>query len=210
MKLIESLIEKHPDLNACAPMILETYEILRECFSDGGKVLVCGNGGSAADSEHIVSELMKGFMLRRPLPESTRKRLLETCPENGRYLAGHLQGALPAISLVSQTSLITAYANDVAADMIFAQQVSGYGKTGDVVIGLSTSGNSPDVVHALQVGRALGLRTISFTGPGGEAVRPYSDVEIRVPAKEPPAIQEQHESIYHALCGMLEEEFFSQ
>jgi D-sedoheptulose 7-phosphate isomerase len=163
--------------------------------------------GSAADCEHIVGELMKGFLSPRPLPEEMKERLRTAIPDNGAYLADHLQGALAAISLASQTSLITACANDIAADMVFAQQVYGYGVVGDVVMGISTSGNARNVLHALQVGKALGLRTVGLTGKSGGLMRAACDVTICVPYDLTPEIQERHLPIYHALCVMLEEAF---
>ena len=208
MNVIETLIEKYPDLEAGMPAVIDAFDLLRDAYQQKGKLLVCGNGGSAADSEHIVGELMKGFMLRRPVSETTRKALIEAFPANGMYLADHLQGALPAISLVSQTSLISAFANDVAADMVFAQQVFGYGNPGDVVLGISTSGNSANVIHALQIGDALGLHTIGLTGGDGGRMLELCEVTICVPWTLVHDIQERHLAIYHALCLMLEEAFF--
>jgi D-sedoheptulose 7-phosphate isomerase len=197
-----------PDLERCAPEVQATFEVLRASFRQGGKALVCGNGGSAADSEHIVGELMKGFYSRRPVPKKVRERLAAAFPGDGEFLADHLQGALPAISLVSQTSLITATANDVAADLIFAQQVYGYGVAGDVLLGISTSGNSKNVIYALKVARAAGLGTIGLTGRSGGKMKALCDVTICAPAVITAEIQQQHIVIYHALCAMLEEEFF--
>ncbi len=202
------MTKSYPDLERCVPDVQRTFEILRDCYRRGGKVLICGNGGSAADSEHIVGELMKGYFSRRPVPKTVRDRLVSVFPENGQYLADHLQGALPAISLVSQTSLMTAYANDVAADMVYAQQVYGYGVEGDVLIGISTSGTSKNVVYALQVGRASGLRTVGLTGRSGGKLLELCDVTICAQAENPPEVQQRHIVIYHALCAMLEEEFF--
>ena len=209
MTRIEQLIETYPDLESCAPDIQAAFETLRTCYHGGGKLLTCGNGGSAADAEHIVGELMKGYLLKRPLSEDMRAKLVSASAEAGDYLASHLQGALPAISLVSQTSLLSAISNDTAADMVFAQQVYAYGHEGDALIGLSTSGNSRNVILAMQVARALGLRTIGLTGPTGGALKPLCDVCICVPAENTPAIQERHLPIFHVLCAMLEEEFFA-
>ena len=208
MTKIDQLISKYPELESCSPDIQSSYDVLRDCYRGGGKLLVCGNGGSAADAEHIVGELMKGYLLERPVSERVRARLLSVGPQDGEYLASHLQGALPAISLVSQSSLLSAIANDTAADMVFAQQVYGYGREGDSLIGLSTSGNSLNVIRAMQVARALGLRTIALTGPTGGALKPLCDVCICTPGESTPAIQERHLPIYHVLCAMLEEEFF--
>jgi D-sedoheptulose 7-phosphate isomerase len=209
MTRIEQLISTYPELDVCASDIQAAFETLRACYRSGGKVLTCGNGGSAADAEHIVGELMKGYLLKRRVPEEVRTRLLSANPEEGDYLASHLQGGLPAISLVSQSSLLSAIANDTAADMAYAQQVYAYGREGDAVIGISTSGNARNVIHAMQVARALGMRAIGLTGPLGGALKPLCDVCICVPAENTPAIQERHLPIFHVLCAMLEEEFFA-
>src|SRR5215213_8866604 len=142
MTKIEQLISTYPELTACLSDIRAAYQVLCASYRGGGKVLTCGNGGSAADSEHIVGELMKGYLRKRPIPQEMRDRLISTTPEDGEYLASHLQGGLPAISLVSQTSLLSAIANDTAADMVYAQQVYAYGREGDALIGISTSGNA--------------------------------------------------------------------
>ncbi|MGH2544759.1 MAG: D-sedoheptulose-7-phosphate isomerase [Ardenticatenaceae bacterium] len=206
--MLDRLVSKYPDLAACAPEIQRVFDVLESCYRQRGKVLICGNGGSAADSEHLVGELMKGYLSPRPLPPEMRERLVASFPEGGDYLADHLQGALPTISLVSQTALMTAFANDVAADMIFAQQVYGYGVEGDTVIGISTSGNSRNVLHALRVGHVKGLHTIGITGGSGGAMKALCDATICVPAQSTADIQERHLAIYHALCAMLEEAFF--
>jgi D-sedoheptulose 7-phosphate isomerase len=208
MTRIEQLIFSYPGLDVCVADIKAAFNLLRDCYLHGGKVLTCGNGGSASDAEHIVGELMKGYLLKRPVPEAMRAKLLSSNPENGGYLAEHLQGGLPAISLVSQTSLLSAIANDTAADMVYAQQVYAYGREGDVLIGISTSGNSMNVIRALQVARALGLHTIGLTGRTGGKLKPLCDVCIRVPAQDTALIQERHLPIFHVLCAMLEEEFF--
>ena len=206
--ILEGLISRYPELRGCGPEIQMAYDTLHGSFASGGKLLVCGNGGSAADSEHIVAELMKGFLHPRPVGEQVRRRLAGAFPDDGAYLAAHLQGALPAISLVSQVSLQTAYANDVAPDMAFAQQVFGYGRKGDVVLGISTSGNSPNVLHALQVGRALGLHTLGLAGASGGKMQAACDVIIRVSCENTPEIQERHVAIYHTICAALERAFF--
>jgi D-sedoheptulose 7-phosphate isomerase len=206
---LQTLVAKYPDLDACVDDIQAAYELLLHCYTNKGKVLFCGNGGSAADSEHLVGELMKGYLRARPVPPDVRQALSDAFPEQGAYLADHLQGALPAISLVSQTALLTAFANDVAADMIFAQQVYGYGNAGDVLVGISTSGNSSNVLHALRVARTMGLRTLGITGASGGAMNDLCDVTIRVPWEQTTDIQERHLAIYHALCAMLEDEFFA-
>ncbi|UVI32249.1 D-sedoheptulose-7-phosphate isomerase [Paenibacillus spongiae] len=207
--VLEQMIRKYPEMEICLPDIGMAVELLHRTYANGGKVLVCGNGGSASDSEHIVGELMKGFMLRRPVNDSVRTRLNEAFPENGNYLADHLQGALPAISLVSQSALATAFINDVEPDMVFAQQVFGYVNEGDAVIGLSTSGNSKNVLHALQVAKAMGAHAIGLTGRSGGLMNGVCDTVIRVPYDSTPDIQERHLPVYHAICMMLEEAFFT-
>ncbi|TNJ65615.1 SIS domain-containing protein [Paenibacillus hemerocallicola] len=207
---LQACIAKYPELSACREDIERAFQAMRDCYADGGKLLLAGNGGSAADCEHIVGELMKGFMSKRPIPPQMREKLSQFGEAEGGYMADRLQGALPAISLVSHTAIATAYANDVAADMVFAQQVYGYGKPGDVLIGLSTSGNSRNVIRALQVARALGMRTIGMTGSDGGEMKRYCDVTIRAPYEVTPDIQERHLPIYHALCVMLERHFFGE
>lgn len=206
--VLPSLIARHPELDECVPDIDAAFRLLESSFEKGGKLLICGNGGSAADCEHLVGELMKGFLSRRPLPADQRAQLGEAFPAEGEYLADHLQGALPAISLVSQSGLISAYANDVAPDMVYAQQVYGYGRPEDALIGISTSGRSPNVLSAVRVARARGLSTIGFSGRDGGDLAQLCDVTIRVPEEETLRIQELHLPIYHTLCSMLEQAFF--
>lgn len=182
--------------------------MLEATYARDGQVLVCGNGGSAADSEHIVGELMKGFARPRPISAAVRDQLEAAAPDTGGYLADHLQGALRTISLVSQTSLTTAFSNDVAPDMAFAQQVFGYGRPGDVLWAISTSGNSKNVVHAAHVARARGLGTLAFTGLEGGDLAACADVAVRVPFTDTASIQESHIVVYHALCLALETRFF--
>ena len=207
-EIFQKLIEKYPELDNCLPDILEGNDLLVRTFSSGRKLLVCGTGGSAADSEHIVGELMKGYLLARVVPTDVQKKLFDISPQNGSYLFQHLQGALPAISLVSQVALNTAFTNDVAADMVFAQQVYGYGQPGDCLLGLSTSGNAINVIHAFQVAKAMRMSTLGLTGRGGGKMREWCDVTIRVPWDDTPSIQERHLPIIHALCASLEEFFF--
>ncbi|RXZ84325.1 SIS domain-containing protein [Paenibacillaceae bacterium] len=204
----EKLFQKYPELSGCENDIMAAFAALKQCYENGGKVLLCGNGGSASDCEHIVGELMKGFLLQRPVSAGLREKLRQAAGDDADYIADHLQGALPAISLVSHSALITAFANDVAADMIFAQQVLGYGKPGDVLLGISTSGNSANVLRALQVASALGLSTIGLTGRSGGLMAKHCDVTICVPWDTTIDIQERHLPVYHTLCIMLEEAFF--
>lgn len=200
--------ERYPDIEESISAVGVAYDVLKETFRGGGKLLICGNGGSAADSDHIVGELMKSFELKRPIDEALRKRLNQINPERGAYLSNHLQAALPAISLSSHAALSTAISNDVAGDMVFAQQVLGYGKEGDTLIGISTSGNSANILNALQVARALGVKTIGMTGRTGGKMRDLCDAAICVPYDRTLEIQERHLAIYHTLCIMLEQEFF--
>lgn len=207
-EVLNILIDRYPDLDVCRNEIFKAFEFLKKCYHENGKVLTCGNGGSSSDSEHIVGELMKGFKSNRSLPLSFKDKINSLFPQDGIYIGNHLQGTLSAISLSSNSTLNTAFANDVAADMIYAQQVYGYGNKGDVLIGLSTSGNSLNVIRALQVAKAKGLITIGLTGKTGGKMKDYCDVTIRVPRTSTPDIQELHLPVYHAICLMLENEFF--
>jgi phosphoheptose isomerase len=209
-QVLHSLTSKYPELDECSDSIKHAFELIKSAYEQGGKALLCGNGGSAADCEHIVGELMKGFMSKRTLPESRREQFAQHFPDDAAYLTANLQGALPAVSLVSHSALMTAFANDVAADMVFAQQVYGYGKPGDVLIGLSTSGSSANVVRAMQVAKVLGLRTIGLTGRSGGKLNELCDATVRVPWEDTPAVQERHLPIYHALCIMIEQQFFAE
>lgn len=210
MEILVDLLERYPALIPCRQSIEAAFTLMQESFRSGGKLLVCGNGGSAADSEHIVGELMKGFMLKRPIPVTMRQKLMAVSPENGGMLADQLQGALPAVSLVGHCALSTAFANDVEPSMVFAQQVYGLGQQGDVLLGISTSGNSANVCHAMEVALAMRMSTIGLTGPGGGKMSGLSTVLIGVPAKNTPLVQELHLPVYHALCAMLEEAFFDE
>ncbi|MBU9711659.1 D-sedoheptulose-7-phosphate isomerase [Evansella tamaricis] len=204
---IEQLIKNYSDLEECKDSIWESFVTLKLSYENNGKLLLAGNGGSAADSDHIVGELMKGFVSKRELsPE--RKNQLEEAGDLDGYIGNHLQGSLPAISLVSQSALMTAYSNDVAPDLVFAQQVYGYGNPGDVFLGISTSGNSKNIVQATIVAKALGLKTICLTGKSGGKLKGIADIIIAVPYEETYQIQERHLPIYHTLCLMLEEDFF--
>ncbi|HSU79629.1 MAG TPA: SIS domain-containing protein, partial [Candidatus Angelobacter sp.] len=182
---------------------------LKECYENDGKILLCGNGGSSSDCDHIVGELMKGFVKKRPVSEALRQEFINKYPEDGKYLSDYLQGALPAISLTSQSALMTAFSNDVAADMVFAQQVYGYGREKDVLVALSTSGASKNVVQALKVADIIGMKKIGLTGRDGGQIKALCDTTIIVPWEETIHIQERHLPIYHALCLMLEEAFFT-
>lgn len=207
-EILNDLWERYPDLEACKADILLSFELLSKCYHKKGKILVCGNGGSAADSEHIVGELMKSFKSARPLTGSFKEKMNIFSPESSEYIVSHLQGALPAISLTSNSSLISAIANDVSGDMIYAQQVYGYGNPGDILLGISTSGNSVNVIRALQVAKANEMINIGLSGLTGGKMKELCDVTICVPRVSTPEIQELHLPVYHTLCLMLEKEFF--
>lgn len=201
MQIFEELYARYPQLKGGAAEIEKAFALLVECYRGGGKVLVCGNGGSAADAEHIVGELLKKFKKPRAVPQEVAAQL----PSE---LAQKLEGALPAISLVSMSGLITAFANDVAWETAFAQQVLGLGRAGDVLIALSTSGNSVNCVNAALVARAKGMKVIALTGEGGGKLSAVSDALLAVPERETFKVQELHLPIYHALCAAVEETLF--
>ncbi|MBP5290842.1 MAG: SIS domain-containing protein [Paludibacteraceae bacterium] len=208
-KHINELITRYPILAPCREDILRAYEVLETCYAQGRKLLVAGNGGSAADSEHIVGELMKEFKLKRRVFADQAESMQRIDPEMGRILAENLQGALPAISLCEHSGLNTAYMNDSGEPaLIFAQQVNGYGRKGDVFLGISTSGNSKNILYAAVAAKAKGLKVIGLTGHKESRLATLADVCIRVPETETYKIQELHLPVYHALCMMLEEHFF--
>ena len=206
-EIFERFAAARPELRQCVDSLRGAFETISGCFRRGGKLLVCGNGGSAADSEHIVGELMKGFRFRRPLGAEDRDSLSRSFPEEGPRLARQLQGALPAISLVSQVSLSSAVANDMSPDLVFAQQVYGYGRPGDALMAISTSGNAANVLNAARVARAFGLQSVALTGSGG-SLGGLCDVVISAPGGDTAEIQENHQRLYHVLCSLLEAEFF--
>ncbi len=205
-KIFLELFENYPALEECRDDVKNTYEILEATYKNGGKILVCGNGGSAADCEHIVGELMKGFRLKRPLSEKEISAF--SSYKNGEEIAKTLQKGLPAISLVSHTGLMTAYMNDCDADSVFAQQVYGYMNYGDTLIALSTSGNSENVCRAAITARAKGGKVVAFTGVEGGRLSGLSDSAVKLPSTDTARIQEYMLPLYHCLCAMLEEEFF--
>jgi D-sedoheptulose 7-phosphate isomerase len=207
-RILDTLLERHPELNATSKNIDEAFQLLKDSFKLGGKLLVCGNGGSAADSDHIVGELMKSFSIQRVLPEKLQTELESNFDQQGQYLASKLEGALPAISLNSHNALNSAFANDVDAELIFAQQVVGYGTDKDVLLGISTSGNAKNVVSAMIVAKAAGMKVIGLSGRDGGEFSKYCDVLINVGGDLTPQIQELHLPVYHALCEMLEYHFF--
>ncbi len=211
-KYIELLISRYPVLAECAEDIEKSFDLLKDCYSGGNKLLIAGNGGSCADSAHIVGELMKGFKLPRACPKDFARRLEEVGGGQGAYIAQRLQGALPAINLCEHSALNTAYMNDMEGGglLTFAQQVYGYGKKGDIFWGITTSGNSKNVINAAIVAKAAGLKVIALTGAGGGKISAIADVTIAVPVKETYMVQELHLPVYHCLCLMLEDYFFNR
>ena len=206
--ILDNLISRYPKLKPHKETIKRASDNIIRSYEMGGKVLVCGNGGSGSDAEHIVGELMKGFVKKRPLQGKIRASLESCVDERAKVLLEKLQTPLPAISLISQTSLISAFANDVDPNLIFAQQVAGYGKKGDVLIGMSTSGNSKNVIYSMVMARALGIVTIGLTGRAGGKMKEMCDILIDVPEDETFKVQELHLPIYHVLCMLVEDHFF--
>jgi len=208
MHQIDILIQRYPVLKECRDDITKAYNILEECYASDNKLLIAGNGGSAADAEHIAGELMKRFKSPRPVPEEFAKVLKSIDKERGENLAHNLERGLMAIPLVAHEALTTAYINDVDGLGVFAQQLYGFGRPGDVFLGISTSGNSKNVMSATVVARALGIKVIGLTGRDGGELASVADVAIKVPEDETYKIQELHLPVYHTLCLMLEERFF--
>ena len=198
--MLKELLERYPQLKECEGQIKAAMELIRNTYKNGGKVLVCGNGGSCSDSEHIVGELMKGFKLMRPVTD-------ERIPEDLRC---GLQGALPAISLPSQTGILSAFINDVDPEMMYAQLVYGYATEKDLLIGLSTSGNSKNVVNAARIAKAVGAKALAMTGKKESNLSEICDACIRVPETETYKIQELHLPVYHYLCAQIEADHFDK
>ncbi len=209
-KHIDLLVERYPSLAVCTKEINDAFDILKDSYSHGGKLLIAGNGGSASDAEHIVGELMKSFKLARKLPEEYTQKLKEVNKDYGEVLANNLQGALPAIALDGHFALTTAYMNDCEPLLCFAQQVNGFGNPGDVLLGISTSGNSKNVLYAATVAKAKGMKVIGLTGQKDSKLSELADVTIQAPNTETYMIQELHLPIYHCLCLMLEDYFFGE
>ncbi len=207
-KHIDLLISRYPILESARQDIHKAYIILEECYENKRKLLVAGNGGSAADAEHIVGELMKGFKLPRRLDSNMQNKLISQDKELGQVLADNLQGALPAIALDGHPALTTAYMNDCEPLLCFAQQVNGYGSEGDVFLGISTSGNSKNILYAAITAKAKGMKVIGMTGENKNKLSDIADVCIKVPQTETYMVQELHLPVYHCLCLMLENKFF--
>lgn len=209
-KHINTLIERYPKLEGVRQSIIDAYLIMEECYENGGKLLIAGNGGSAADSEHIAGELMKRFKIQRPISDEYAHRLMEIDSERGRELAKKLECSLMAIPLVAHEALSTAYINDVDGYGVFAQQLFGFGRKGDVFLGISTSGNSKNIMNATVVARASGIKVIGLTGANGGELAMVADAAVKVPEAETYMIQELHLPIYHCWCLMLEDRFFGK
>ena len=208
--MFEELFRRYPQLADISDKINEAAERLIRCYQNENKVLICGNGGSSSDSDHIAGELLKGFEQKRPLNDHMKDQLIAVSGERGSYLGEKLQSGLPAISLSAHTSLVTAVANDTDASLIYAQQIMGFGNPGDVLIGISTSGNSQIVIDAAITARAVGMTVIGMTGESGGKLKAFCDILINVPETRTSFVQELHLPVYHTLCLMIENHFFGK
>ncbi|MBD0776797.1 SIS domain-containing protein [Maribacter sp. ANRC-HE7] len=206
--IVQDLIQRYPALETCKESVIQAGETWVECYRNEGKLLICGNGGSASDSDHIVGELMKSFSKKRPVTNEFKKNILESSGERGAILASKLERGLPAISLNAHGGLVSAISNDIGGDFIFAQQVLGYGRKNDVLLAISTSGNSVNVLDACITAKALGMKVVGLLGETGGKIKSLCDVAVCVPVTNTAAVQEYHLPIYHALCIMVEETFF--
>ena len=209
-KHIDLLMKRYPVLETCKEEIIGGYELMETCYKNGGKLLIAGNGGSAADSEHIAGELMKRFKTPRSIPEDLKKKLIEVDSIRGKNLAKNLERPLMAIPLVAHEALTTAYINDVDGLGVFAQQLYGFGREGDVFLGITTSGNSQNVMSATVVARALGIKVLGLTGENGGELSQVANVCVKVPETETYMVQELHLPVYHCWCLMLEDKFFGK
>ena len=210
MDFISQCIKRYQNLAICEESMKDACDLIISSYEVGGKLLIAGNGGSAADSDHITGELLKGFIKKRIPEQSFLDRLMDIDQATGLYLADKLQGSLPAIALTNNSALMTASLNDVDGNVMFAQQVNGLGLPNDVFLGISTSGNSKDIIYAMVTAKAKGLKTIVLTGRDGGKLRAIADVSIIVPETETYKIQELHLPVYHALCLQIEDYFFSE
>ena len=201
-KIFNGLFERFPSLEICREDIYKTFEIMTDCFEKGGKLLCCGNGGSAADCDHFAGELLKGFLKKRPLSDSEKEKF------GDRFIADNLQKGLPVISLCAHSALMTAFSNDAVPSLVFAQQVYAYAKSGDVLLCLSTSGNSENIVYAAEAALAADMKVISITGEKESALSRFSDICIKLPETETFKVQELTLPVYHCLAAMIENKFF--
>lgn len=204
----KELLTRYPSLSVCEKDIDAALDLIRETYTSGGTVYVCGNGGSCSDSDHIVGELMKGFLKRRPISCEEKEKFVKAFGDEA--FASKLQSAIPAVSLTAQTAIISAFANDVDPELVYAQLVYGYATEKDLVIGLSTSGNSKNVVYAQMAAKVKGAKTLSMTGAKESKLSELCDVTIKVPETETFKIQELHLPVYHYLCAAIEDEFFKE
>jgi phosphoheptose isomerase len=208
MTFITALCKGYPELESIRGLIVQAAEALIVCFSQKGKLLICGNGGSSCDADHIVGEMVKSFEMERPISSSLQNKLINLDSGRGTYLAEKLEQGLPAISLSSQTALMTAVANDTDSSLIFAQQVIVYGSDHDILLGISTSGNSQNILNACLTAKALGMKIIGLTGKTGGEMRSYCDILINVPENSTGRVQELHLPVLHALCREVENHFY--
>ena len=207
---LEELIRRYPQLDVCKKDIEKAYLLLQKTYDKNGKLLIAGNGGSAADSEHIAGELMKRFKITRPIGKELADKLMKIDPERGERLVKNLEMPLRAVPLTSHIAITTAYMNDADATGVFAQQMLGFGNEGDVFLAISTSGNSENIISACVVAKAMGIKIIGLTGEKESKLSKYADICIRVPETETYKIQELHLPVYHALCLMLESNYFGK
>ena len=207
--MLSELLKRYPQLEICKHTLTEAVSVMIDCYKNGGKILLCGNGGSCADCDHIMGELMKGFLKKRPLSTEQKAQMTNLSPLLDEETLSKLQCGLPAISLPSLTALNSAFCNDVDPELIYAQSVMAMGKTDDVLIAMSTSGNAKNVFAAAKVAKGLGLTVIGLTGKGGGKLSEIADICIRVPETETFKVQELHLPVYHYLCAATEEEFFT-
>ncbi len=207
---ISDLFNRYPELQLQQDNILKACSIFKETFKNDGTLFVCGNGGSASDAEHIAGELLKGFLKLRPIDKELRNKLETDYQEQGKFIADGLQNGLKTISLIGHPSLSTAFANDVNASLIFAQQLHVLGKKGDALLALSTSGNSDNVIKCMQLANVKGIKTVAMTGSGGGKCKELAECCIQAPSKETYIVQEYHLPVYHAICAVLEDEFYGE
>lgn len=207
--MLNQLMERYACLACCKEELEKTVRTMIACYEAGGKVMTCGNGGSCADADHIVGELMKGFLKKRPMSQEQKQAMLAGCPDLKEETLNKLQGGLPALSLCSLTALNTAFCNDVDPELMYAQAVFAMGKSGDVLIAMSTSGNAANVCQAAMVAKAMGITVVGLTGASGGRLREIADLCICVPEKETFKVQELHLPVYHYLCAAVEGHFFA-
>ena len=205
---INEFFTRHPDLLPLQEQILQAGDVVKTAFQNGNKLLICGNGGSCADCDHIAGEFLKGFLLKRPVPAEVQNAMTEKYGEMGSEIAGKLQMGLPTISLITHSAAISAFENDVDPELIYAQQVLAYGKPGDVLIGISTSGGANNVAAAVMTANSIGVHTIGLTGKDGGRLAQLAELSLIMPKCETYRIQEDHLAVYHLLCAVVEYEIF--